>query len=177
MIQTERLILRPFEPGDREAYIEFLADPRVGAWLGGPFSREAAARRFDDRLPDQADAACPQRMALVRRADGRLIGHCGLAAVPEHSAMPAGLEIGWALIPDSWGKGYASEAARAAIADGFARWDIPEILAFTGETNHRSQAVMRRLGMARDPGRDFDHPLLGDDHPLKRHLVFAIGRP
>ena len=66
---------------------------------------------------------------------------------------------------------------RAVIADGFARWDLPEILAFTGATNHRSQAVMQRLGMVRTPERDFDHPGLAPDHPLRRHIVYVAGRP
>jgi RimJ/RimL family protein N-acetyltransferase len=69
------------------------------------------------------------------------------------------------------------EAARAVIADGFARTDAPEILAFTGTTNHRSKAVMQRLGMVRMPDRDFDHPLLAADHPLRRHIVYAAPRP
>ena len=90
--------------------------------------------------------------------------------------VPEGLEIGWALAPDAWGAGFAVEAARAVIADGFARTEAVEILAFTGTANLRSQAVMRRLGMARAAERDFDHPALATDHPLRRHIVYVAPR-
>jgi ribosomal-protein-alanine N-acetyltransferase len=66
-----------------------------------------------------------------------------------------GLEIGWRLVRDAWGQGYASEAARAALADIFAHTDADEVISFTLPTNTRSLAVMARLGLTRDPGRDF----------------------
>jgi RimJ/RimL family protein N-acetyltransferase len=117
------------------------------------------------------------RLAMERKSDARLIGHCGLAWAPGAKPVPAGIEIGWALAPDAWGAGYAAEAARAVIADGFGRHGLAEILAYTGATNLRSQAVMRRLGMVRAAGRDFDHPKLSPDHPLRRHIVYSLKRP
>lgn len=117
-------------------------------------------------------------MAVERRNDGKLIGHCGLARTPaDNKPLPEGLEIGWALAPHAWGAGYAVEAARAVIDDGFVRHSVSEILAFTGAANLRSQAVMVRLGMTRAADRDFDHPGLADDHPLKRHIVFVASKP
>ncbi|MEO8114240.1 MAG: GNAT family N-acetyltransferase, partial [Phenylobacterium sp.] len=112
-----------------------------------------------------------------RKADGRLIGFVGLAMV-EAGDLPVGpaIEMGWRLIPEAWGGGYASEGARAALDWGFANLDISEIIAFTAATNVRSQAVMRRIGMVAAPERDFDHPRLAEDHPLRRHVVFAARR-
>ena len=176
MIETERLILRVWRDADLEPYADIMVDPEVGKWLGGPFSREQARERVARFSASLADSGLG-RLAIERRSDGRMIGHCGLAPTAEGPSMPQGLEIGWALAPDAWGSGFAVEAARAVIADGFARFDAPEILAFTGTTNHRSQAVMQRLGMVRMATRDFDHPLLAADHPLKRHIVYAAPRP
>jgi RimJ/RimL family protein N-acetyltransferase len=176
LIETDRLTLRLWRDADLEPYADIMVDPEVGKWLGGPFSRDQAYERVV-RFTQSLEETGLGRLAIERRSDGRMIGHCGLAPTPEGPAVPQGLEIGWALAPDAWGSGFAVEAARAVIADGFSRFDAPEILAFTGTTNLRSQAVMQRLGMIRMPERDFDHPLLAADHPLRRHIVYAARRP
>jgi RimJ/RimL family protein N-acetyltransferase len=175
VIETERLILRAWREADREPYADIMVDPQVGQWLGGPFSREQAYERLDRFTANVAETGLG-RLAIERKSDGRLIGHCGLAHTPDTPPVPVGVEIGWALAPDAWGSGYAVEAARAVIADGFARTAAAEILAFTGSANLRSQAVMQRLGMLRAAERDFDHPLLAADHPLRRHVVFVTAR-
>ncbi|THD60431.1 GNAT family N-acetyltransferase [Phenylobacterium sp.] len=176
MIETERLILRGWSDADREPYADIMIDPEVGRWLGGPFSRQQAYERVDRFTASLAETGLG-RLAIERKADGRLIGHCGLASSPVVEDIPQGLEIGWALAPDAWGSGYAVEAARAVLADGFARPGVEEIFAYTGETNLRSQAVMQRLSMRRAADRDFDHPSLATDHPLRRHIVYVAKRP
>ncbi|MBS0332086.1 MAG: GNAT family N-acetyltransferase [Proteobacteria bacterium] len=176
MIETERLILRVWTDADREPYADIMVEPEVGRWLGGPFSRREAHARIE-RFIDSLAKTGMGRLAVERKSDGRLIGHCGLAPAPDTKPVPEGLEIGWALAPEAWGQGYAVEAARAVLADGFARLDAPEIFAFTGEANLKSQAVMRRLGMTRAAERDFDHPALAPDHPLRRHIVYVAPRP
>lgn len=176
MIETERMILRAWREADREPYAAMMADPEVASWLAGPFNRAESDQRID-----RANAAITDhgygRFAMERRADGRLIGYCGL--MPIHPDLPfdGGFEVGWSLEQDAWGQGYTTEAARAVFADGFTRLDLPEILAFTGTTNLRSQAVMLRLGMTRTPEQDFNHPNLAADHALRRHIVFVAKRP
>jgi len=176
VIETERLILRHWGEADLEPYADIMVEPDVGLWLGGPFTRAQAYERVARFRASLADTGLG-RLAVERKSDGRLIGHCGLAPTAADQAMPQGLEMGWALAPDAWGAGYATEAARAVIDDGFARYDPAEILAFTGTTNLRSQGVMQRLGIVRMAERDFDHPLLAADHPLRRHVVYAALRP
>jgi RimJ/RimL family protein N-acetyltransferase len=86
------------------------------------------------------------------------------------------VELGWRLAREAWGEGYASEGAAASLAWGRARLDVERIVAFTADTNLRSQAVMRRIGMTRRPDLDFDHPELAQNHPLRRHVVYALAR-
>jgi len=176
MIETERLILRHWAAADLEPYADIMVEPEVGRWLGGPFTREQAHERVA-RFKASLAATGLGRLAIERKRDGRMIGHCGLAPTAADQPMPQGLEMGWALAPDAWGEGYATEAARAVIDDGFVRHNPAEILAFTGTTNLRSQGVMQRLGMVRVAERDFDHPLLAPDHPLRRHVVYVALRP
>jgi RimJ/RimL family protein N-acetyltransferase len=86
------------------------------------------------------------------------------------------IEAAWRLARRCWGKGYATEAARAAIDDGFSRLGFAEIVAFTVPANHASQRVMMRLGMGRDPAEDFDHPRFPEGHPLRRHVLYRLRR-
>jgi RimJ/RimL family protein N-acetyltransferase len=175
MIETERLILRRWRDEDRASYVAMMLDTQVSDWLGGPFDEAAALTRIvrNEALLDNGYG----RMAMERRADSQFLGYCGLAPIVDDLPFDGGFEVGWSLAQAGWGQGYASEAARAVLADGFARLGLSEILAFTGEKNLRSQAVARRLGMARSPDQDFDHPGLALNHPLRRHIVFVAKRP
>jgi RimJ/RimL family protein N-acetyltransferase len=175
LIETEGLILRRWRESDWEPYVAMMLDTAVSDWIGGPFTRAEALARIDKN-----EAALGQhgygRMAMERRSDGAFLGYCGLMPCGD-PPVPQGFEVGWSLAQAAWGGGYATEAATAVFADGFSRLGLSEILAFTGTTNFRSQAVMGRLGMTRTPELDFDHPALPDDHPLKRHIVFVAPKP
>ena len=107
-----------------------------------------------------------------------MIGGIGVRRMPLAWNHPfAGeVELGWRLAREAWGEGYASEGAAASLAWGRANLDVERIVAFTADTNLRSQGVMRRIGLARRPDLDFDHPELAPDHPLRRHVVFVAER-
>jgi RimJ/RimL family protein N-acetyltransferase len=90
---------------------------------------------------------------------------------PALPCAPA-VEVGWRLHPDHWGHGYATEAAGASLDFGFGEAGLDEIIAFTTTLNTRSQAVMERIGMARDPAGDFDHPRIPEGSPLRRHVLY-----
>lgn len=175
MIETERLVLRPFTEADREPLAQVHADSRVTDWLGGPMDR-AKTDALIDRVGDHIERHGFGFWAAERRADRRLIGMIGLIVLSDDLPMAPGVEIGWRLAADTHGQGLATEGAAAALAWGFANLDVPEIVAFTAETNVASQAVMRKIGMTADPSRDFDHPRLAPDHPLRRHVLYAKAR-
>ncbi|MDP3747625.1 MAG: GNAT family N-acetyltransferase [Phenylobacterium sp.] len=176
MLETPRLILRRFREVDRDAFAAMNGDPRVGEWLGGTSDRAASDATLD-RINAHIDEHGWGLWAAERKADGRLVGMIGLSTV-KADALPVGpaVEMGWRLIPDAWGGGLATEGARAALDWGLAHIDVAEIIAFTAATNLRSQAVMARIGMVADPARDFDHPRLAEDHPLRRHVVYVARR-
>lgn len=176
MIETGRLILRAFREDDRAPMAAINADPRVNEWLGGPIS---AAQT--DATIERVNAHIGQHgygfFAAERKADGKLIGMIGLQRVRDELPPAPGVELGWRLTPEAQGTGLATEGAAAVLAWGFANLGLDELIAFTAHNNFRSQAVMRRIGMAHDPARDFDHPVLAEDHPLRRHVVFVAKRP
>ena len=176
MIETERLILRTPEDPDRDAIAAINGDPRVGDWLGGVQTREQSDAMVD-RVRDHISRKGWGFWVVERKADRAVIGMTGLMAM--HDDLPPGpaIEIGWRLAADNWGQGYATEAAQAALGWGFVTLDPPEVIAITADTNLRSQAIMRRIGMSPEPHRDFDHPRLAEDHPLRRHVVFSAKPP
>lgn len=176
MIETPRLILRGYRDEDLGDFAAVNGDPRVHAWLGGPIDRvasDAIAARVNTHIAEHGFGF----WAAELKATGRVVGFIGLQRVAA-GALPVGpaVEMGWRLAPETWGQGLASEGAKAALDWGFANLAEDEIIAFTAETNLASQGVMRRIGMIHDPSRDFDHPRLAEDHPLRRHVVFAARR-
>jgi len=108
--------------------------------------------------------------------EAAFIGFVGLS-VPTFEAhcMPA-VEIGWRLHQTYWGRGFATEGARAALADGFGRLGLEEIVSYTVPANRRSIRVMERVGMRPDRDGDFDHPRLPEGHRLRRHVLYRLGR-
>jgi RimJ/RimL family protein N-acetyltransferase len=175
VIHTDRLVLRPAVDADRDAIAALNAHPKVGAWLGGVRDR-AASDAFVDRVHAHEFEHGFGFWVVERQTDTRVIGMTGVWWVPPEMDMPGVVEIGWRFHPDAWGQGYATEAAKAALAYGFETLKLPEIIAFTARTNLASQSVMRRIGMRHDPVRDFDHPGLAEDDPLRQHVVF-VARP
>jgi RimJ/RimL family protein N-acetyltransferase len=178
MIETERLLLRPWRDADRDAFIAIVCDPEVGAWLGGARTPDQAGGDFDRMRAFWSEHGYGQ-LACEHKAGGALVGRVGVRRQPPEWKHPmvGEVEVGWMLARDAWGHGYATEAAAAVLPWGFETLDTPTIYSWTATTNHRSEAIMRRLGMTRAPDRDFVHPDLADDDPLRAHVVYVLKRP
>jgi RimJ/RimL family protein N-acetyltransferase len=161
-IQTERLLLRPWRADDLAPLAAMQADPEVMADYGGPQSRAASQAKLE-RYVAAFDAHGFTRWAV--EAGGVFIGYVGVMPIfPGHPRDP-GYEIGWRLVRAAWGKGWATEAARASLADAFGRAGLEEVLSYTAPDNLRSQAVMGRLGLTRRPELDFVQRLEDRDWP------------
>ena len=152
-LETPRLILRQWRDGDADALAAMNADPEVMRYYPAPLSR------------DESDAALASMRETWRRdgisfwavasKDGELIGFCGLNRIYRPPHLAGGVKIGWRLSRSAWGKGFATEAARASLGYGFADMGLEEIISVTVAANARSCAVMQRLGMHHDPVSDF----------------------
>lgn len=176
VLATDRLLLRPWRAADLAPFAALCADPEVMRHFPGALARNAAAAvvaRLQDRWREDGFGFG----VIERHADGAFLGMAGLSRLAPTFPLAGAVEIGWRLARAHWGAGYATEAARAWAAFGFETLQLPEIVAFTVAQNRASQAVALRLGMRRDPARDFDHPALPEGHRLGRHLVFALAAP
>ncbi|MGD9881781.1 MAG: GNAT family N-acetyltransferase [Reyranella sp.] len=152
-IETRRLRLRPWQEDDRPAFAALHADPEVMADLGGPIDRVASDAKFDRYVANFARHGI-SRWAVTAR-DGDFLGYAGVTPEPDSHPLGRHCQVGWRFARRAWGHGYATEAASAALDDAFGRAGLREVLAYTAADNARSQAVMARLGLRRDSGRDF----------------------
>lgn len=174
-IETPRLNLRDWTDDDIEPWVAMNADPRVAEFLARTFTREfseAAALHMREALRKNGYGW----WVVEIRGGASFAGVICLQDVPFEAPFTPAREIGWRFAHEHWGKGYATEGARAALQFAFDRLAWDEVLAFTAALNLRSQRVMERLGMTRDPNDDFDHPRLTAGHPLRRHLLYRISR-
>ena len=104
------------------------------------------------------------------------IGFVGLWRPTWTAPFTPCVELGWRMARAYWGKGYATEAAQAALRFGFEQLGLNELVALTVPGNLRSRAVMERLGMLRDPADDFDHPQIPEGSRLRRHVLYRRSR-
>ena len=168
---TDRLRLRGFREEDRAAFAAMNGDPVVMEHFPETLDR-AASDALLDRIRQRWATDGHGLWAVERLADGAFLGFTGIARL-EWLDLP---EVGWRFASSAWGHGYATEAARSALTFGFEEREMPEIVSITAVTNERSMAVMRRIGMTRDPADDFLHPNLPDGHRLRPHVMFRLRR-
>lgn len=175
-LSTPRLLLRRWRPADLEPFAAINNDPQVMRYFPAPLDRAGS-----DALVEAIEAEFERRgfglWALEQRSSGELIGFAGLAVPSFHAPFTPAVEVGWRLARPAWGQGYATEAGRAALAFGFERLGLDQVVSFTSTGNLRSRAVMERLGMSHDPDGDFEHPKIAPGDPLRPHVLYRISRP
>lgn len=176
-IETERLVLREWVPGDGARFAAVTNTPAVMEWLGGPMAADTLAAMEQRVLACQATHG--HSFWMVERRDdgghlaGELLGFCGLKRADAPTSTFTGqFEIGWRLREDAWGKGYAKEAASASLDAGFGPFAATEIFAITVIGNTASWGLMERLGMRRRTDLDFHDPRYGP--PLCDVVTWSI---
>jgi ribosomal-protein-alanine N-acetyltransferase len=168
-MRTARLLMRRWYDEDREPFAAMNADPVVMEHMIAPLSREQSDA-FVDRMEAHFTEHGYGLWALEDETG--FIGFTGLSWATFEAPFNPSLEVGWRLATSAWGKGYASEAATAALQRGL---DEQEgITSFTAVANVRSSRVMERIGMRRSG--EFDHPRVPDGHPAKRHVLYRADR-
>ena len=168
--ETARLRLRQWRDTDREPFAALNADARVMEFFPAPLSRaesDAIANRCESLMAERGWGV----WAVETKAEAQFIGFVGLHIPTDELPFTPCVEILWRLAAEHWGKGYATEAARGALRVGFEQIGLAEIVSFTAVINHRSQAVMERLGMKREVAT-FEHPLVA----VSRHCLYRIAQ-
>lgn len=175
-LTTERLLLRPWRPGDLPQFAAMNADPRVMQHFPKVLTSEESDRQaagISDHM--QKHGFGLWAVEAIGMAD--FVGFVGLSIPAFEAHFTPCVEIGWRLAYEHWGRGYATEAARAAVDCGFRRFGLDELVSLTAPANWRSRRVMERIGMTRSAADDFDHPRLPAGHPLRRHVLYRLKRP
>lgn len=173
MIKTERLILRDWTERDAKPFAEMNADPRVMEYFPKLLGKDESDNMIKNFQLHQAKHGY-SFWAAEEKDSGSFIGFVGFANVLFKSKFTPAVEIGWRLAYPFWGKGYATEAAKACLNYGFQEIGFKEIVSFTTQNNQRSRNVMTKIGMSHDPKKDFDHPLVSKDSPLLKHVLYSI---
>ncbi len=164
-ILTARLRMRPFRDEDVEAGFAVWSQPEVGRFTGGPHRTREQSRELIARSRAHQERHGFAMWAVEERDGGALIGVVGLQLL-EHKGPE--VEIGWALAASAWGRGYATEAARAWLDVAFGELELDEVIATILPVNAASARVAERIGMTRLPERRFVHDA--------EHDIWSISR-
>ena len=172
-LHTEQLTLRPWREGDKVPFAAMNADQVVMEFFPSVLTR-ADSDGLVDRFEQErvARGFCPWAVEL--RESGTFIGFIGLHGAPDSVPFAPAIEVGWRLARPFWGRGFATEGAQGALRFGFYALGLDEIVSFTSVVNLRSRRVMERLGMARRPEDDFEHPFVTEGHVLRPHVLYRL---
>jgi RimJ/RimL family protein N-acetyltransferase len=174
-IETPRLLLRPWRDEDLEPFAALCADPRVMEFFPAPLSRvesEAFAARIRAHFAERGYGLWAVEVA----GGASFIGFVGLQWATFAAAFTPALEVGFRLAAEHWGRGYATEGGRAAVRFAFEEVGVDEVVSFTAAVNVRAQRVIKRVGLVRDPGGDFEHARVAEGHRLRTHRLFRVSR-
>jgi len=174
-LTTSRLILRRWQDEDLEPFARLNADDLVTQYLLHRMTRaqsDAMVARINAHFEREGFGL----WAVEAPGVAPFVGAVGLVVPSFIAPFTPCVEIGWRLDRVFWGRGFASEAARAALAFGFQTAGLGEIVSLTVPANGRSRAIMQRLGMVHSPADDFEHPLVPEGHPLLQHVLYRLSK-
>jgi RimJ/RimL family protein N-acetyltransferase len=172
VLRAGRVVLRGWQAEDLDPFAALNADLRVMEHYPAPLTRAQSDAMVHERIASQFAERGYGLWAVEVPGVAPFIGFVGLQAPSFEAHFTPCVEIGWRLAAPYWGRGYATEAARAAVAFGFTEAGLDEIVSFTVPANRRSIAVMERLGMAY--AGEFEHPNLPPGDVLRTHVLYRL---
>lgn len=170
-----RVLLRRWRSEDCEPFARLNADPEVMKYFPSMLTREQSDRLIE-RIESEFEECNFGLWAVETVHTNQFIGFVGIVRPKFEAHFTPCVEIGWRLANEFWGHGYAPEAARVVLKDGFERCGLEEIVSMTTVTNERSRRVMEKIGMTHNPADDFEHPSLPEGHPLRPHVLYRLKR-
>jgi RimJ/RimL family protein N-acetyltransferase len=170
------LILRDWREEDVEPFAAMNADPEVMEHFPAPLTREETMASVE-RIRAQRLKHGFGLWAVEVPGVAPFIGFVGLMVPTFEAHFTPCVEVGWRIARAYWGAGYATEGARASVRYAFEQLKLAEIVSMTIPANVRSQRVMQKLGMTRDPKDDFDHPRVPEGSHARRHVLYRLKRP
>ena len=171
--ETRRLRLREWDEEDEVRFYAVMNRPEVMEHLGGVQTPEEWSAAYQRVVGFQRDYG-HTFWIIEERGSGEILGFCGIKRVnaPGAGDLTGKHEIGWRVVPESWGKGIAKEAAIASMDLAFDRFDAPQVIATTVPANAASQGLMKRLGMKRREELDYVDTRFGPE--LNPTIVFTM---
>lgn len=174
-LRTKRLRLRPWRNDDLDALAAMNADPDVMRYFPKCLNRDGSAEMMA-RNTQHMQRHGFAWWALEVPGVSSFAGGVSLLMPGFDAHFTPAFEIGWRLPKAFWGKGYATEAARAVLDFAFYHIGLSEVVSYTTVDNEQSRKVMTRLGMTNRSADNFGHPLLPFNHPFKHHVLYRLTR-
>jgi len=177
ILETSRLILRPWQDSDRAPFAAMNTDTQVRQYYYPSLLTAAET----DELIDEANAQLAREgfgfLAVERKADGALVGGAGLSRPGPEVPGDFRLEIGWILAAAYWRQGYATEASRRCLDFAWQELQADCVIGYTSAINTPSRRAMEKIGMIRVEGGDFDDITVPAGNILRPHVLYRIDRP
>lgn len=171
ILETPRLILRHWKKEDLPLFSQLNQDPKVMEFFPSALS-EKESDQFAQNIEKELTEKDYGFWAVELKKTNQFIGFVGLHYQDFPASFTPCVEIGWRLMYNEWGKGYALEAALKVLHYAFHTLKFEEIVSFTTVKNVRSRRLMERLKMTHDQNDDFEHPKLSKMHPLRLHVLY-----
>ena len=173
-LETNRLVLRQWKATDLAVFAELNADPEVMAYFPNTLSQDQS-----DAVAHKCKSFIAKKgwgfWAVELKSTKEFIGFVGLYEPDDDLPCSPCVEIGWRLLKQHWGNGYATEAANTSLDYAFNTLNLDQVVSFTAVSNKPSRAVMERIGM-QNSQQNFMHPALAKSHPLAEHVFYALRR-
>ncbi|MFD0713405.1 GNAT family N-acetyltransferase [Paenibacillus sp. GCM10027626] len=168
-IETKRLQLRDWKEADLKPFCQMNADDAVMAYFPKTLSTDETQLFYTSILAEFIEYGFGL-YAVEEKESKAFIGFIGFHRATFEADFTPCIEIGWRLKKEAWGKGYATEGAKACLQYGFTELGFHDVYSFTADINEPSKNVMMKSGM--HFVKYFDHPKVENDSPLKKHVLF-----
>ena len=171
IFESERLFFRKWKEEDIKIFSDMNSDPTVMEYFPKILTEKESKQLYEKIVMD-LDKNSYGLWAVELKNSNQFIGFIGFNYTTFKSDFTPCLEIGWRIKKEEWGKGYATEGAKASLNYGYHELGLDEIYSFTSKINQRSEKVMIKIGLNKIG--EFEHPNIEEGNKLRRHVLYKI---